>query len=124
METTKYSCIFESKSCPAKTAWKLSPESLVGFCKICVEKMKWDTLMKALEAFASIPKNIPSKELEAEKLRLEHDIEMRKMALEEKKLEFEMAQKRRSLSLKWHKKRKHETVAVNRRENGNSLQAI
>lgn len=55
MEKAKYVCIFDtSKQCPAKAAWKLSPESLVEFCKICVEKIKWDTLMKGLEAFANI----------------------------------------------------------------------
>lgn len=55
MEATKYVCIFDaSKQCPAKVAWKLSPESLVEFCKICVEKMKWDTLMQGLQLFANM----------------------------------------------------------------------
>lgn len=83
METTKYSCIFESKSCPAKTAWKLSPESLVEFCKICVEKMKWDTLNKALEAFVNMQvKSVHPEALELEKLQMEHDIELKKLDIE------------------------------------------
>lgn len=47
MESSKYVCIFESgKSCPAKTAYKLSPESLAQFCKVCVDKEKWATIME------------------------------------------------------------------------------
>jgi len=55
MESSKYICIFESgKSCPAKTAYKLSPESLAQFCKVCVEKTKWDTIIQAMKMMAEM----------------------------------------------------------------------
>jgi len=55
MESSKYVCIFESgKSCPAKTAYKLSPESLAQFCKVCVEKTKWDTIIQAMKMMAEM----------------------------------------------------------------------
>ena len=55
MESSKYVCIFESgKSCPAKTAYKLSPESLAQFCKVCVEKTKWDTIIQAMKTMAEM----------------------------------------------------------------------
>jgi hypothetical protein len=54
MENSKYVCIFENKPCPAKNAYKLSPESLAQFCKVCVEKIKWDSLMKAIEAVSTM----------------------------------------------------------------------
>jgi len=41
----KYNCIFDlERECPVKTSYKLKPESLVEFCKICrqpeLEKIK------------------------------------------------------------------------------------
>lgn len=41
----KYVCIFDgSKLCPVKQEYKLKPESLVEFCKICLENNRWNTL--------------------------------------------------------------------------------
>ena len=90
MEKAKYVCVFEDKQCPVKAAWKLSPESLAPFCMVCMEKTKWDTIMQAMkmmaEMAASLQKNVPSKEFDLEKLKVEREIEMRKIDLEEKKL--------------------------------------
>lgn len=82
MESIKYLCIFENKQCPAKAAWKLSPESLVEFCKVCVEKMKWDTLVKGIEAVASLQKNAGPNDIELEKLRMAHEKEMKQLDIE------------------------------------------
>ena len=87
MEKAKYVCIFESsKSCPAKTAYKLSPESLAQFCKVCLDKEKWDSITKAMEMIAGMQKNAPSKEFDLEKLKIEREIEMRKLDIEEKRV--------------------------------------
>ncbi len=100
MESTKYICIFENVPCPAKTAYKLSPESLAQFCKVCVEKTKWDTIMQAMKMMAematSLQKNTNSDgmepkiafDLQLEKAKLNHDIELKKLELEEKKFEY------------------------------------
>jgi len=82
MEKAKYLCIFEDRECPVRVAWKLSPESLAEFCKVCVEKIKWDTLMKGLEAVASLQKNAGPNDIELEKLRMAHEKEMKQLDIE------------------------------------------
>lgn len=72
MEKVKYSCIFKiGQPCPAKTAFKLKPESLVEFCKICVEKNKWDTLREAIEMVAKMQMKPMKSDVDPEKLRKE-----------------------------------------------------
>lgn len=83
MEKAKYLCIFEDRECPVRVAWKLSPESLAEFCKVCVEKMKWNTLMEGLKAVASLQKNaVPNDNIELEKLHMAHEKEMKQLDIE------------------------------------------
>ncbi len=76
MESSKYMCIFEDgKSCPAKTAYKLSPESLAQFCKVCVEKTKWDTMLKAFELVSTVMMNQKKSEENESKATLETEFQ-------------------------------------------------
>lgn len=78
----KYMCIFEPKECPVKREYKLKPESLVEFCKICASKNRWDILKEGINLFAKFQR---STNVELEKLRMDHEIELAKLRIEHQK---------------------------------------
>jgi len=84
----EYTCIFDPKQkCPVKTSYKLVPESLVEFCKICKsrseEKTAFEAFMQSMTQMGKLQREIGQKTAEAElykKLyedaRFPHEIEM------------------------------------------------
>lgn len=66
----EYACIFEKdKECPVKKDYKLRPESLVEFCKVCSKHQR--------SANSEI-------DLKLEEMRLQHELEMKKIEFDEK----------------------------------------
>lgn len=67
----EYTCIFDPKQkCPVKTEYKLKPESLVEFCKICrgrsEEKMVFEFFTRSLAQMGELQHKIGQKTAEAE----------------------------------------------------------
>lgn len=87
----QYYCIFDvGKFCPAKTAFKLKPESLVEFCKICAENKKWDTLAQATSMFMKIQTGTDKPDMELEKLRMQHELDIKKLENENEALKLKL----------------------------------
>lgn len=61
----EYTCIFDPKQkCPVKTEYKLKPESLVEFCKICrvpnagKRKLEFETFIHLSTAMGDIQRKL------------------------------------------------------------------